>query len=84
MAKYLTTVTETYRVDSEDEASRLIEEAKKSNQYTLAKYSSQYKERKQKGEVVDAWHRVTLHKVFEDEKEPVGSVEISYGEWSSF
>lgn len=78
MAKYLTIVTETYRVDSEDEASRLIEEAKKSNQYTLAKYSSVYKERKQKGEVIDAWHRVSLTKVFDDEKEPISSVSVEY------
>lgn len=78
MAKYLTTVTETYRVDSEDEASRLIEEAKKSNQYTLAKYSSVYKERKQKGEVIDAWYRLTLTKVFDDEKEPMNNVEVIY------
>ena len=78
MAKYLTTVTETYRVDSEDEASRLIEEAKKSNQYALAKYSSVYKERKQKGEVIDAWYRLTLTKVFDDEKEPMNNVEVIY------
>jgi hypothetical protein len=78
MAKYLTIVTETYRVDSEDEASRLIEEAKKSNQYTLAKYSSVYKERKQKGEVIDAWYRLTLTKVFDDEKEPMNNVEVIY------
>ena len=78
MAKYLTIVTETYRVDSEDEASRLIEEAKKSNQYTLAKYSSIYKERKQKGEVIDAWYRLTLTKVFDDEKEPMNNVEVIY------
>ena len=84
MAKYLINVVETYRVDSEDEAARLIEDAKASSQYSLAKYSSVYKERKQKGEVIDAWHRVTLHKQFEDEKEPIGSVEISYEEGSAF
>lgn len=85
MAKYLTIVTETYRVDSEDEASRLIEEAKKSNQYTLAKYSSVYKERKQKGEVIDAWYRLTLTKVFDDEKEPMNNVEVIYNtEGSAF
>jgi hypothetical protein len=78
MAKNLNIVTKTYRIDSEDEASRLIEEAKKSNQYTLAKYSSVYKERKQKGEVIDAWYRLTLTKVFDDEKEPMNNVEVIY------
>ena len=82
--KYLISTTEIYRADSEAEAVQLIEEAKVDNHFILAKYSSQFKERKQKGEVIDAWHRVTLHKVFEDEKEPIGSVEISYGEGSAF
>ena len=33
---------------------------------------------KQKGEVIDAWHRVSLTKVFDDEKEPISSVSIEY------
>lgn len=78
MAKHLLSVTELYRVDSEAEAAALIEEAKESHKYTLSKYSSVYKERKQKGEVVDAWHRVSLTKVFDDEKEPIASVAIEY------
>ena len=58
MSNYLISVTENYRVDTEQETITMIQEAKDSNQYTLAKYSSQYKERKQKGEVVDAyWKR---------------------------
>lgn len=78
MAKYLINVTETYRVDNEDQAARLIEEAKNSNQYTLSKYSCVHKERKQKGEVIDEWYRLTLTKVFDDEKEPFSNVEITY------
>lgn len=78
MSKYLISTVETYRVDSEAEAAALIEEAKKSHKYTLAKYSSVYKERKQKGEVIDAWHRVSLTKVFDDEKEPLCSVTVEY------
>ena len=49
MSNYLISVTENYRVDTEQETITMIQEAKDSNQYTLAKYSSQYKERKQKG-----------------------------------
>lgn len=78
MSKYLISTTEMYRVDTEAEAAALIEEAKKSNKYTLAKYSSTYKERKQKGEVIDAWYRLSLTKVFADEKEPICSVSIDY------
>lgn len=78
MSKHLISTVETYRVDSEAEAAALIEEAKKSHQFTLSKYSSVYKERKQKGEVIDAWHRVSLTKTFDDEKEPISYVEVIY------
>lgn len=78
MAKHLISVTEVYRVDNEDQAAKLIEEAKNSNQYILSKYSSVHKERKQKGEVIDEWYRLTLTKVFDDEKEPISSVEVIY------
>ncbi|MBO5179947.1 MAG: hypothetical protein J6B87_06340 [Clostridia bacterium] len=80
MSNYLISVTENYRVDTEQETIAMIQEAKDSNQYTLAKYSSQYKERKQKGEVVDAYWKVSLTKVFDDEKEPCGNATIIYQE----
>jgi len=80
MSNYLISVTENYRVDTEQETITMIQEAKDSNQYTLAKYSSQYKERKQKGEVVDAYWKVSLTKVFDDEKEPCGNATIIYQE----
>lgn len=77
--KYLINTTETYRVDNESEAQTLIEEAKAAG--TLNKYSCVYKERKQKGEVIDSWYRVTLTKVFTDEKEPqeIYGVDYTYG-----
>lgn len=78
--KYLIETTENYRVDNETEAKELIEKAKADNHYILKKYTSQYKERKSKGEVIDAWYKVTLVKGFTDEKEPEGIVEVSYGE----
>lgn len=78
MAKYLTTVTETYRVGTDLEAREMIEQAKASNTFILSKYSSQAKERKVKGEVVDSWYKVTLVKLFNDEKEPIDEVEVFY------
>ena len=78
MAKYLISVTETYRVDTETEAAKIIEEAKVDGKYVLSKNSSFKKERKQKGEIVDEWYKLTLTKVFDDEKEPVGSATIEY------
>ena len=84
MSKYLIQTTEMYRVDSESEAKNLIEDAKTSSIYELKKYTSEYKERKQKGEVVDAWWKVVLTKTFTDEKEPMGSAEVGYNNGSAF
>lgn len=74
--KYLINVVETYRVDTEAEADQLIEDAKSVG--NLSKYSCVYKEKKQKGEVIEDWYRVTLTKTFNDEKEPDNVVHISY------
>lgn len=84
MAKYLINVTETYRVDTEAEAAKIIEEAKVDGNYVLSKYSSVKKERKQKGEIIDEWYRLTLTKVFTDEKEPDTNIEVIYNNGSAF
>ena len=76
--KDLIQTVETYRVDKEDEAKRMIEEAKSDNHFILKKYSSEYKEKKQKGEIIDTYYKVTLTKAFTDEKEPEFRTEISY------
>ena len=76
--KYLIRSVETYRVANENEAKKTIEEAKKDKNYTLSKYSSEYKCTKSKGEVVDEWYRVTLTKDFNTEKEPDLYVDVTY------
>ena len=43
------------------------------NVYENIKYSRDSKERKQKGDVVDSWYKVSLTKVYDDEKEPIGA-----------
>ena len=78
MSKYLVSTTEVYRVDSEAEAKELIEQAKVAPEYGLAKYTSEYKERKQKGDIVDEYYKVTLVKKFNDEKEPEANINIIY------
>lgn len=70
MAKYLIRSTEMYRVDNEEEAKNFIAEQRKKEGYDVTKYSTERKEKKQKGEVMDTWFRVTLVKDFNDEKEP--------------
>lgn len=76
--KYLLSTTEVYRVSSEEEATKLIEDAKNDSGYLLDKYSSQYKEKKQKGEVVDYYWKVSLTKKFTDEKEPELETQVKY------
>ena len=76
--KYLCEVTEKYRVDSESEAKAFIEEQKQNNAYSMKKYSSELKERKQKGEIVDQWYQVTLVKTFNDPKDPIEEIAVSY------
>lgn len=82
--KYLISTTEVHRFNSEQEAADFVEAAKKEPGYTLSKSTVEYKERKQKGEVIDFWWKVTLVKKFNDEKEPISDVEIQYGEGSAF
>jgi len=78
MSKYLVSTTEIYRVDTENEATKAIEEAKQDNSYILGKYASEHKERKSKGEVVDEYWKLTLTKLFNDIKEPSSIVNIDY------
>lgn len=78
MAKYLISTIETYRVDTEAEATKAIEEAKNDDSYTLGKYTSEHKERKSKGEVVDEYWKLSLTKLFNDIKEANTPVTVSY------
>ena len=76
--KYLVSVVETYRVDNEKEATAAIEEAKKDTTYVLSKYTSEHKEVKAKGEIVDEYYKVTLTKLFNNIKEPDTNIEVVY------
>ena len=78
MSKFLIKTTEQYRCDSESEAKRLIEEAKADKNYSLGKYSSEYKCAKAKGEICDEWYRVVLVKTFTEEKEPYVTASVNY------
>lgn len=78
MSKFLVSTVETYRVDSDEEAKNLIEEAKKSSMFELGKYSSEYKIRSAKGEIVDEYYKVVLTKTFNDIKEPDRHIKVDY------
>lgn len=78
MSKYLVSTVETYRVDTEAEATKAIEEAKNDDAYVLGKYTSEHKTRKLKGEVVDEYWKLSLTKLFNDIKEADTIVNIEY------
>lgn len=78
MSKYLVSTVETYRVDTEAEATKAIEEAKSDNAYVLGKYTSEHKTRKAKGEIVDEYWKLSLTKLFNDIKEADTPVTVSY------
>lgn len=78
MSKYLISTVETYRVDTESEATKAIEEAKNDTSYILGKYTSEHKERKSKGEVIDEYWKLSLTKIFNDIKEPDSDIVINY------
>lgn len=75
---YLIRTTESYRLDSEEAAKAFIAEQRENHNYEVIKYSSELRQTKQKGEIVDEWYRVTLVKVFNSEKEPDTEVTIDY------
>lgn len=70
---FLTRVTEVWRIDTQREVDSFIEEQKASNLFAVNKYTSEKKEVKQKGEVIDEYFKVTIVKDFNKEKEPFDS-----------
>lgn len=78
MSKYLCSVVETYRVDSEAEADQLIQEARNSHLYELKKSSTAKKEVKSKGEIMDEFVLVSLTKEIQNPKEPSMDITLNY------
>ena len=67
--KYLINTTEVYRFDKETEAQHYVDDLKRKG-LDVVSSTIQKKERKQKGEVVDEWIRLTVKINYNDEKEP--------------
>ena len=68
MARLLTKQTDVYRVDTEEEAVEMINDAK-DNQirggYTVTKSGYTLKTKKAKGEIIDSWTIVSIEKTYE-------------------
>jgi hypothetical protein len=75
MSKYLVSTVETYRVDTEAEVTKVIEEAKHDGSYELAQYISKRKDIKKNDET---YWELSLKKIFNDIKDPISIVEVDY------
>ena len=67
--KMLLKTTDVYRVDTEDEAMNMIQEAKDGqleHDYTVTKSGYVLKTKKSKGEIIDSWTVVTIERSFND------------------
>lgn len=67
--KLLLKTTDVYRVDTEDEAMNMIQDAKDgqlANDYTVTKSGYVLKTKKSKGEIIDSWTVVTIERTFND------------------
>lgn len=76
---YLINTVDTYRVSTVEDVERLHEELKANPNFTLASFSYKTKYIKQKGEIIDEYQLVSAKKIFNEEKDPVSSVNIKYG-----
>lgn len=69
MNKLLLKTVDTFKVNDEEEAVRLIEEYKDnqiSEGYSLTKSGYVLKNKKSKGEIIDSWAIVTVERTFTD------------------
>ena len=69
MARQLLKTTDVWRVDTEEEAVDMIEEAKDKQAeggYSLTKSSYVMKTKKSKGEIVDCWYICSTEKTFSE------------------
>jgi len=75
MARYLLNVTETYRVDTVNEALELRDEFNTAPEYDLQsfKYTTKFNKKTE-----EEYQVVQVKKVINNEKDPVSGVKVSY------
>ena len=68
MAQLLMKTTDVFRVDTEEEAMAMIEDAKEKQMtggFSVTKSGYVLKTKKAKGEIVDSWYICTIERTFE-------------------
>ena len=78
--EYLISTCEVHYVDTQREVDEIIEKAKRDPIFVLGKYTSELKEEKVKGEVVNTYFKVSLTKLFNNIKEPTTPITVTYEE----
>lgn len=78
MRRFLTKVTETYRLENEAVVENFLKELKTNPQFEVAKYTSTKKYKKSKGEIIDEWIRFEVTKVFNEEAGPDSIIDVNY------
>lgn len=73
--KYLINTTDVYRVETVEDAERLHEELKNDSTFTLVSFGYKTKYNKKTEE---EYQLVTAKKIFNEEKDPSRTIEISY------
>lgn len=76
--KYLIQSVDTYRVSTVADVEALHEELRQNPNFDLVAFSYKTKLVKVKGEVVDEYQVVTAKKAFNEEKDPISSIDIRY------
>lgn len=76
--KYLISTVDTYVVATVADVEQLHDELINDSRFTLAAFSYKTKVIKQKGEIIDEYQLVTVKKLFNEEKNPVTTIEIDY------
>ena len=76
--KYLINTVETYRVATVEDVETLHEQLKQDSRFTIVSFSYKTKQVKQKGDIIDEYQLVSVKKLFNDEKEPIATIEVDY------
>jgi hypothetical protein len=78
MGRYVISDTTVYRVPDVAAVEQLHEELSNDGKFQLVGFSYKTKQIKVKGEVVEEYQVVTAKRVFNEEKDPISTVEIEY------
>lgn len=78
MTNYLIKSTDVYRINTIGQVESFHAELKNDPHFTLDGFAYKQKNVKEKGEIVEEYFEVTVKKIFNDAKDPIGNTKIEY------